>query len=339
MVQNEIGTTGVVVTELGLGCGPFGNMMRAMNDTDATETVASAIDAGISYFDTAPSYGFGLSEKRLGQALTAVGSEKTVISSKVGYDLRTIAPSVQTSKLWVDTPGMAAEYDFGRDAVLRSIDASLSRLGVDSLDMVAIHDPDGAVKVGAGEDPYSKSHFKEAMDGAFPELASLRNQGVIKAIGVGLNQWQMLCDFAIAGDFDYFLLAGRYTLLDQSSLARLMPICEERHISLVIGGPYNSGILATGAVDGATYNYSPASAAVMDKVSKIQAVCDRYGIPLPAAALRFPLLHPLVASTIPGARSPAEVVGATEMLSIQIPDDFWEELKAEGLILDSTPIR
>jgi D-threo-aldose 1-dehydrogenase len=203
--------------------------------------------------------------------------------------------------------------------------------------MLAIHDPDEAA-VGAGLDPYSRSHFKAAMDGAYPALDELRRQGLIKAIGVGITQWQMLCDFAVAADFDYFLLAGRYTLLDQESLDRLLPLCEQRGISLVIGGPYNSGILATGAVPGATYNYRPATPPILDKVARIQTVCKRHDVSLPAAALQFPLHHPLVASVIPGARSAAEVESNIGLLSESIPAEFWAELKAEKLMDERAPI-
>jgi D-threo-aldose 1-dehydrogenase len=175
------------------------------------------------------------------------------------------------------------------------------------------------------------------MEGAYPALAELRSQGVIKAIGVGMNQWQMLCDFAEAGDFDYFLLAGRYTLLDQDSLPRLLPLCERRRISLIIGGPYNSGILATGAVPGATYDYRAADPALLQRVERIEAVCARHGVSLQAAALQFPLHHPMVASIIPGARSIAEVEANLAFLREPIPPGFWAELKAERLIDAAAP--
>ncbi len=203
--------------------------------------------------------------------------------------------------------------------------------------MIAIHDPDEAVDVGGGVDPFSHSHFRAAIDEAFPVLAELRSQGVIKAIGVGINQWQMLCDFAVQGDFDYFLLAGRYTLLDQDSMARLMPLCAERGISVIIGGPYNSGILATGARLGATYDYRPAKPAILEKVARIEAVCQRHRVSLQGAALQFPLHHPQVASVIPGARSMAEVEGSVRLLNEPIPPQFWEELKSERLIHREAP--
>jgi D-threo-aldose 1-dehydrogenase len=240
--------------------------------------------------------------------------------------------------VWDQPPPFRSVFDFSRDAVLRSIESSLERLGLSSIEMVAIHDPDESLFLSAGHDPYFRSHFKEAMEGAYPALAELRAQGVIKAVGVGMNQWQMLCDFAEAGDFDYFLLAGRYTLLDQDSMARLLPLCEAHAISLIIGGPYNSGILATGAIAGTTYDYRPASPEILARVRGIEAVCARHGVALQAAALQFPLHNPRVASIIPGARSIAEVEANLAFLHQPIPGDFWAELKAEGLIHAEAPV-
>ena len=336
--HRRIGRTGLSVTALGLGGAPFGNMFTAMESGAAEATVTAALAAGIRYFDTAPAYGFGLSETRLGEGLRPTPRNEIVISSKVGYNLVPTDRSQVTSRLWAEPASMRTEFDFSRDAVLRSIEGSLKRLDTPFIDMLAIHDPDEAVDIFGGADPRSRSHFKEAMDGAYPALAELRDQGVVKAIGVGINQWQMLCDFAKAGDFDYFLLAGRYTLLDQDSLNELIPLCDKRDISLVIGAPYNSGILATGAVAGASFNYRPATLAILDKVSRIEAVCDRHQVPLQAAALQFPIQHPRVASIIPGARSILEMELSVSLLWRPIPAAFWAELKAERLIDERAPV-
>jgi D-threo-aldose 1-dehydrogenase len=336
--QRGLGRTEVAVTELGLGGAPFGNMYRAVDLTDAIATVHAAAEAGLRYIDTAPAYGFGLSEKRIGEGIAALPRAEFVISTKVGYRLVPVDPAEQTpSGLWDKPPPMRSVFDWSRDAVLRSIEGSLARLNTSTIEMIAIHDPDESVFLKPGDDPYARSHFREAMDGAYPALAELRSQGVIKAVGVGMNQWQMLCDFAEAGDFDYFLLAGRYTLLDQDSLTRLLPLCEQRSISLIIGGPYNSGILATGAVPGATYDYQPAAPDLLQRVRRIEAVCARHGVALQAAALQFPLHNPAVASVIPGARSIAEVETNLDFLRQPIPADFWAELKAEGLIDPAAP--
>jgi D-threo-aldose 1-dehydrogenase len=338
MRTRPLGRTKLSVTELGMGCAPLGNLFRAVDAKSAVATVAAAALSGIRYFDTAPGYGFGLSELRLGEALKPMSRDSMVISSKVGRSLVPINSSEQISHLWDQAPAMRTEFDYGRDAVLRSFESSLKRLDTPFIDMLAIHDPDEAVDVSSGLDPYSRSHFKAAMDGAYPALDELRRQGLVKAIGVGINQWQMLCDFATAGDFDYFLLAGRYTLLDQDAMDRLFPLCERRGISLIIGSPYNSGILATGAIEGATYNYRPAAPAILDKVRRIEAACERHGVSLQAAALQFPLHHPLVASIIPGARSIEEVEKGVDLLEVPISMEFWAELKAERLIDERSPV-
>jgi len=332
-----IGQSPVAVTEMGLGGAPLGNMYRAVDLVGAIATIHAAAEAGIRYFDTAPVYGFGLSEKRIGQGMEALPRAEFIISTKVGYTLVPTDPADQPAGIWDKAPPMRSVFDFSRDAVLRSIEGSLERLGIAAIDMIAIHDPDESHFLKPGDDPYAHSHFRAAMEGAYPALAELRSQGVIKAIGVGMNQWQMLCDFAEAGDFDYFLLAGRYTLLDQDSLPRLLPLCERRRISLIIGGPYNSGILATGAVPGATYDYRPADPALLQRVERIEAVCARHRVSLQAAALQFPLHHPVVASIIPGARSIAEVEANLAFLQEPIPTGFWADLKAERLIEEAAP--
>jgi D-threo-aldose 1-dehydrogenase len=335
--RRRIGQTEVSVTELGLGGAPFGNMYRAMDAEGVAATIHAAAAAGIRYIDTAPVYGFGLSETRIGEGIAALPRAELTLSTKAGYRLVPTDAAEARSGVWDQPPPMRSEFDFSRDAVLRSVEESLARLGVSAIDMIAIHDPDESRFLKPGDDPYAHSHFRAAMDGAYPALAELRAQGVVKAVGVGMNQWQMLCDFAEAGDFDYFLLAGRYTLLDQASMARLLPLCEKRSISLIIGGPYNSGILATGATPSATYDYQPAPSYIMDRTRGIEAVCARHGVSLQAAALQFPLYNPLVAAIIPGARSIAEVEANLGFLQQPIPRDFWAELKAEGLINPAAP--
>ena len=329
---------GLGVTTIGLGGTGLGNMYRAVDTDAAVATVHAAFAAGIRYFDTAPVYGFGLSETRLGEAVRTLPRHEIVISSKIGYDLVPIPPEELKPTLWDAPPAMRADFDYSRDAVLRSLEGSLKRLGVDAIDMVSIHDPDEALHFAPGEDPYARSRFREAMDGAYPVLDELRSQGVIKAVGVGINQWQMLSDFVVAGQFDYFLLAGRYTLLEQEPLDTLLPLCAQRGTKLIIGGPYNSGILATGAVDGATFNTRTAPPTVLERVRRIAAVCARHDVPVPAAALQFPLAHPLVVSVIPGARSVAELEQNVDYMRVAIPPALWADLKAENLIAASAPV-
>lgn len=323
---------------MGLGGTGLGNMYRATDPAVAHETVHAAFRNGLRYFDTAPVYGFGLAESRLGEAIASLPRDEIVISSKVGYDLVPIPPETMQPALWAAAPPFRADFDYSRDGVMRSLEGSLKRLGTDRIDMVAIHDPDEAIHFAPGEDPRARSHFRAAMEGAYPALDELRAQGVIKAVGVGINQWQMLEDFVTAGQFDYFLLAGRYTLLEQEPLATLLPECEKRGTKIVIGGPYNSGILATGPVEGATFNTRPAPAAILDRVGRIAAVCTRHGVPLAAAALQFPLGHPAVVSVIPGARSVAELEENLRLMAWPIPSALWTDLQAEGLVDPAAPL-
>ncbi len=326
------------VTVMGLGGTGLGNMYHATDPKVAHETVHAAFEKGLRYFDTAPVYGFGLAETRLGEAIGTLPRAEIVISSKVGYDLVPIPDSEVKPVLWDEAPPFRADFDYSRDAVFRSIEGSLKRLGTDHIDMLAIHDPDEAIHFAKGEDPYARSRFKEAMEGAYPVLDELRSQGVIKAVGVGINQWQMLSDFVEAGQFDYFLLAGRYTLLEQEPLATLFPACERKGTKIVIGGPYNSGILATGPIKGATFNTRSASQQVLDRVAKLSGVCDRHKVPLAAAALQFPLAHRLVVSVIPGARSIAELEQNLRYLHWPIPGALWSDLRSEGLIDPASPL-
>jgi D-threo-aldose 1-dehydrogenase len=332
-----IANGGLNLTTLGLGGTSLGNMYRAVSPEAAIATVHAAFEKGIRYFDTAPVYGFGLSETRLGQAIKSLPREEIVISSKVGYDLVPIDPNELKPALWDKPAPFRADFDYSRDAVFRSIEGSLKRLGVDYVDMLAIHDPDEAIDFAPGEDPYARSRFKEAMEGAYPALDDLRSQGVIKAVGVGINQWQMLSDFVVSGRFDYFLLAGRYTLLEQEPLADLLPMCEKRGTKIVVGGPYNSGILVTGAIEGATFNYKLAPKPVLERVRHIEAICAKHNVALAAAALQFPLGHASIVSVIPGARSVEELNQNLDYMKQKIPSAFWDDLRAAGLIEPSAP--
>ena len=336
--KRSITAGGLTVTTMGLGGTGLGNMYRATDPNVAHETVHAAFKNGLRYFDTAPVYGFGIAETRLGEAVRALPRQDIVISSKVGYDLVPIPENEVKPVLWDEAPPFRADFDYSRDGVLRSIEGSLKRLGTDYIDMLAIHDPDEAIHFGKGEDPYARSRFKEAMEGAYPALDELRSQGVIKAVGVGINQWQMLSDFVEAGQFDYFLLAGRYTLLEQEPLATLFPACESKSTKLIIGGPYNSGILATGAVQGATFNTKRAPQEVLDRVARLNAVCESHKVPLPAAALQFPLAHKLVVSVIPGARSVGELEQNLDYMQWPIPGSLWSDLRNEKLIDEAAPL-
>lgn len=322
------GRTGLAVTPLGMGTTTLGNLFAEVTDEAAEATVTRAYDVGLRLFDTAPVYGMGLAEQRLGPILAAYPRDDYVLATKVGRLLRADAPvdpgQIRDGKpLFANVPPVQPVFDFSYDGAMRSVEESLTRLGLDRLDILHIHDPD--------------DHEDEALSGAYVALDRLRAEGVIRAIGAGMNQWQMLARFARAADFDCFLLAGRYTLLEQGALAEFLPLCAERGIAVVIGGPLNSGILAE-PQPGATYNYARVGDAVLARALRLKAVCDRYDVPLAAAALQFPLAHPAVATVITGMRSPAEVEENTRLVALPIPAALWEDLRSEGLLHPDAPV-
>ena len=314
----EIGRTGLRVTRLGLGgvalsgAPPATDPHVASPESEAVALIRRSLDLGLNYLDTAPMYGVGHSERRYGQALHGIPRDRYVLSTKVGRVLR---PGAEGQTTWA--------FDFSREGARASFESSLDRLGIERIDIVFVHDPD--------------EHYEAALAGAFPVLRELRADGRIRAIGAGMNQWQMELAFAREGYNDCFLLAGRYTLLDQTALPEFLPYCVEHHISVVAGGPYNSGILAVGPRAGATFNYRAAPPEVMDKAARIAQVCERHRVPLKAAALQFILAHPAIASVIPGARSVAEVEENARMVELAIPGELWAELKEARLIAAEAP--
>ena len=318
----EIGRTGLMVSRLGLGGAPLAGLYQGVSEEQAARVVNTYLDHGLGFFDTAPLYGSGVSETRLGAVLSNHDRVSFVLATKVG---RLLVPDpARDQDVWSeDLPPVGPVFDYSYDGTLRSLEESLGRLGLDRVDILHIHDPD--------------NHFEEAMKGSYRALVRMRDEGVIRAVGVGMNQAKMLARFAVEGDFDCFLCAGRYTLVDHNALKRLLPLCEERKISLIVGGPYNSGILAQGAVEGAKFDYRKAPPGIMERVRRVEAVCGRHDTPLKAAALQFPLAHPAVAAVIPGARSPEEVDENVAMAEFEIPSDFWAELRLEGLIPDKAP--
>jgi D-threo-aldose 1-dehydrogenase len=325
-----IGETGLKISKMGMGGAPLGSLDKVT----ASKTLEKAYESGINYFDTAPLYGAGNSEKLYGNFFPSIDRDSFVISSKVG---RLILPEQEAEKLSsyneitpaIETNIKASRYknnvvfNFSREGVLRSIEESLSRLKIDTIDIIFIHDPD--------------DNYEIALNETLPTLLELKKQGVIKAIGAGMNEWEMLLDFAKNGEFDCFLLAGRYTLLDYSALEKLLPVCLDKEISIIIGGPYNSGILATDLDKSSTYFYEPSPTEIIYKAKKIKKICDGFNVPLKAAALQFGLNHPAVASTIPGPRNPKEIEENLEMLSYNINSQLWEKLKEEDLIPKNSP--
>jgi len=315
----------VALSRLSLGCAPLGNLYRPTSDADARGAVEAAWDAGVRYFDTAPHYGLGLSERRLGAALRDRPRDAFAVSTKVGRRLEPVADGERP-----DTEGYAVApthrrvWDFTRDGVLRSLESSLERLGLDRVDVLFAHDPD--------------DHYTEVLDGAYPALEELRAQGVVRSIGAGMNQAGMLADFVRHTDMDLLMLAGRYTLLEQGALDDLLPLCERRGVRIVAAGVFNSGLLARDVPpDDAHYDYAAAPGELVARARRIAAVCGRHGVTLPAAALAFPLAHPAVASVCVGARSAAQVERNAALFAARIPAGLWAELRAEGLLREDAP--
>ena len=323
-------------TELGFGAAPVANLYRAISDDDAHAVLCEAWDTGSRYFDTAPLYGLGLSETRLNRFLRGKRRDDYLLSSKVGRILKVCPPEERTGiGKFFDTPSRREHYDYSHDGIMRSFEASLERLGVDRIDILYVHDLDLFTH---GTQDVLDAKRSEFIKSGYSALLSLRDQKVIKAFGGGINESEACQWLAERGDFDLFLLAGRYTLLEQGALDTLLPLCEQRGIGIVLGGPYNSGILAGGPKPGAFYNYSEAPQSVLDKAARIEAACHRHGVKLIEAALQFPLLHPSVVSVIPGGQTVDQVRGNRSILDAKIPPALWDELKADGLIHADAPI-
>jgi D-threo-aldose 1-dehydrogenase len=312
---------GVSLTGLGLGAAQFGNLYRETSDDDVVGAVGAAWDAGIRYFDTAPHYGLGLSETRLGNALRSYPRDEFVLSTKVG---RMLVPN-PGHEHEQDDQGFAVpavtrrQWDFSADGVRRSLDRSLERLGLDRIDIVYLHDPD--------------DFYEEAATGAIPALIELREQGVIGAMGAGMNQSAMLARFVAEHDVDVVMCAGRYTLLEQTAAEDLLPLAQERGVAVVVAGVYNSGLLAQPRVAaGALYDYERAPAQLVKRANAIADLCERHGTTLPEAALAFPFRHPAVASVVIGARSRHQVTSNLERYAARIPDSLWHDLASAGLL-------
>lgn len=294
----------------GLGTGPLGGLFAPVSDEQAEQTLAAAWAAGIRYFDTAPHYGAGLAERRLGRFLRNLpgGAAQAVVSTKVG---RVLVPGEGTEEGFPGRTGYVRVRDYSRDGVLRSLEDSLRRTGLDRFDLVLIHDPD--------------DHWEQAAGQAYPALAELRDQGVVGAIGAGMNQAEMLTRFVRETDVDAVLVAGRYTLLDRTAARELLPECERRGVAVIVGGVFNSGVLAGGT----TFDYEAAPPEVLERVRGLRRICRSYGVPLPAAALRFPHRHPAVTTVLIGARSAGEVREDLDLAATAVPEGLWTELTRE----------
>ena len=327
--RRKLGRAPLEATCLGLGCGPLGGFRRAIPEDEALGIVRAAYDAGARLFDTSPLYGYGRSELRLGQVLRQLPRASFVVSTKVGRWLTPRRPDQAYEGLRAGGLDFVPTYDLSYDGVMRALEQSHCRLGLAAIDILLIHDVDIYTH---GREPFEQ-HYREAIEGAYPALDEL-----IKAVGIGVNEVEPCLRLARDADLDCILLAGRYTLLEQGAQDELLPLCAEKRIGVVIGGPFNSGILAQGAIDGTTYNGRPAPPAVLERVRRIVAVCRRHDVPLGAVALQFPLAHPAISAIIPGAVSRAEVLDNIGYLRIGIPADLWLELKHEGLLHEAAPV-
>ncbi len=331
---NQRTTSPVRLSQLGFGGAPLGNLYRKIEDVDAQATLDAAWDAGIRYFDTAPQYGLGRSEIRFSEALTRFDTAAMSLSTKVGRILQDCAPEDVTPESFVDVPQKQIVFDFTYEGIMRSYEDSIARLGSDKIDILFLHDLDAGTNGQAFEDNNLRQLFSQ---GGYRALAELRDAGKVSAIGAGVNTWQICEKLLGEAEFDGFLLAGRYTLLEQDPLDSFLPLCIKRDVGIILGGPYNSGILATGAVEGARYDYAPAPEAIMQRVRKLNDVCVAHDTPLIAAALQFPLCHPAVKTVIPGAASPDEVRQNVAIFETPIPQALWSDLKTEGLIRADAP--
>ncbi|HEY7886454.1 MAG TPA: aldo/keto reductase [Cellvibrionaceae bacterium] len=330
--QRRVGRTALSLPALGFGAAPIGNLYRAVSDTEAAAVISSALDAGMDYFDTAPHYGFGLSEQRLGQS---VGRE-AVVSSKVGRLLQPIDPSERAPLRFgfAETPDLTPVFDYSYQGVMRSYQQSLQRLGR-PIDVLYAHDL-GELTHGA-EDGH---RWREFCEGGYRAMCELKERGEIQAIGLGVNETAVCARALDELSLDLLLLAGRYTLLEQGDSLALLSRCQRDEVSVVVGGPFNSGILATGVKGPGPfyYNYEPAPDIVLEKVKAIELVCEQYHVPLCAAALQFPLAHPQVASVIAGFASVQQVQQARAWMDMSINADFWQTLKVRGLIDQGAPV-
>lgn len=332
--RRKLGRTGLEVTTLGFGSAPLGDIYEVLDDATAIATVETAAQMGVTLFDTAPLYGQGSAEHRIGTALRRQQPGSFVLSTKVGR-LLTPAPAgrVKTSR-FVGGLQFDVTNDYSYDAAMRSHEQSLHRLGLPKVDVVLIHDAD-AWTHGPEEGP---KRYREAMEGAYRALEKLRSQGVIRGIGLGLNDPVYMARYLKDGDFDCLLMAGRYSILEQPALAEVLPLAEKKNVGVILGGVFNSGILATGPIEGARYNYTLAPPEIVDKVRRIERVCRAHGVALPTAAMHFSLGHKAVSSLALGAVKPDEVARNVAAMATQVPAALWSDLKAERLLDASAPV-
>jgi D-threo-aldose 1-dehydrogenase len=324
--------SGLEATVMGFGAAQLGNFFKPISDEDSALLIKATWDAGVRFFDTAPSYGHGLSEARCGQGLRWYPRDEFVLSTKVGRLLKARKRKEIDFAPWVDGLPFDWHFDYSYDGTMRSIEDSLQRMGLEHIDVALIHEVD--VYTHGERQP---EIFEAAMSGAAKALLRLRDEGVVKSIGVGVNECEVAQAAIERNDFDCVLLAGRYTLLEQDALDTFLPMCEQRQVSVIVGGGYNSGILATGAIPGAKYNYAPATEPILERVRGMEQVCREFHVPLKSAALQFVVAHPAIPTIIPGVRSVAQLNENLQTFKADIPAEFWAELRRRELIRPDAP--
>ena len=335
LVLNSRTKRPVELTRMGFGGAPLGNLYQRVEEEDAVATLLKAFELGIRYFDTAPQYGLGLSEQRFGKAISIFGRENIRLSTKIGRILEDCEPDQVTPEAFVDVPQKRIRFDYTYDGVMRSYDDSRNRLGIKNADILLVHDVD---VFSQGSHEKSDAKVRELFDeGGYRALVELKDAGDIIAIGAGVNEWQVCEKLLGLGDFDGFLLAGRYTLLEQEALDSFLPLCESRDVGIILGGVFNSGILATGPIKNAKYNYQIAPPEVIKQVQKIEEICISHKVQLKDAAIQFVLGHPAVKTVIPGVISESQIHENTKILESKIPLSLWSDLKTAGLIRTDAP--
>lgn len=328
IAERRLGATDIRLPMLGFGAAPIGNLYTEVSDNEAARAIGAALENGIRYFDTAPYYGYGLSESRLGQGLKGVPRDSVRISTKVGRRIHEDAGR-EPGREGFAVAGWMAEFDYSRDGVMRSFESSLKRLGTDHVDILLLHD--------IGRLTHGERHpvmLQQALDEALPAMAELKSSGACGAIGIGVNEQEIAVELLPLFPLDCVMLAGRYTLLEQHASRRIMQEAQARNVGILIAGPYSSGLMSDARAPGTTYNYAPVEPQVLQHAQRIYAVCAEYGVDVGAAALQFPLGHPAVTSVLAGMRNGEEAMSAAQRSGAHVPTELWRQLRSEGLLQD-----
>lgn len=331
--KRKLGRSSLYVSELGFGGASIGNLYGACTNLEAETVVSKSWDLGIRYFDTSPSYGNGLSERRLGLALQQYPREDYIVSTKVGDFLYADANSLPPATIFVHQAPFYLRYDYSYDGIKRVFEDSLQRLGLNYIDILLVHDLDPIIH----DQKTFAQHFRHYVEGGYKALDELRAQGMIKAIGFGVKKWEVCAEALKYGDYECFMLERNYTLLEQPAFANFLPLCLKKNIAILLAGPFASGILGSGPVKGAYFHHKKADQETLDRVKQIQQICQEYAVPIQAAAIQFPLRHPAIASVVIGTRSAERMQENIDFLHYKIPEQLWEALKQEGIIPQAAP--